>query len=609
VNDAPSKDRQWRPPFWLTVVATVALAVVPVIVDLWTADETRVFGFLVADFFYYITVARNFVEHGLLSFDQMSQTNGFHPLWQLMLIVLQRIASNSDWSDIFLFRTIIVVNLVLIGVGLTGIAMAWREAEGRLPALFPLLSPGVFAVLTIGFYDPSTDYGSFQTEEGQRPVVGTIWHYANGMETSLLIASFGLLLWFHSRHLVPKKWMHGAIAGGLGAMVTLARLDHIFFPGALLLSWLAVGVMSRDWKAVRVVAVAGAVMGTVVGAYLLFNKGYTDAWLPLSGTVKSTYPFVANGGISHLLKVLRFRKSTPIHMIYRQAQIFVPLVFSAGWVLWCFALRLEKNAIRLVWRDTRRPIDGLLCALVPAIVALASYNFLFVPPYDQGTWYFPLSIIFVSLASIRWMDLLLQKWSNRWAEVVTLAATTLFGAWFYFPSTHHVDFHRDVAEFYLEEAPQLTEFYKERGLQPSFIEYYDGLLAASTDFPTFSGFGLVVDKEAARAKKRNELFKVAFERGYDRIQSFYLDAAKLSTAPNNKELKRILGRWIDESQLKEMDLRVEYISKSGKYYVVKVTRKMQEPRKRKNQRRGKGALRKKNRGSKKKPRARKKEQG
>jgi len=48
------------------------------------------------DAYFYFTIARNFVEEGLLSFDGLTPTNGFHPLWMAMLTGLRYIATGSS---------------------------------------------------------------------------------------------------------------------------------------------------------------------------------------------------------------------------------------------------------------------------------------------------------------------------------------------------------------------------------------------------------------------------------------------------------------------------------------------------------------------------------
>ena len=62
------------------VCATLAIVVVPVVLDLLVHGARRVFGYLAIDTFYYLTVARNGLDLGGLTFDHVHATNGYHPL-------------------------------------------------------------------------------------------------------------------------------------------------------------------------------------------------------------------------------------------------------------------------------------------------------------------------------------------------------------------------------------------------------------------------------------------------------------------------------------------------------------------------------------------------
>ena len=64
---------------------TIGAFALPPIFDLLLSDKRASFHYLAADSFYYLTVARNLVELGSPTFDEVHLTNGFHPLWQALL--------------------------------------------------------------------------------------------------------------------------------------------------------------------------------------------------------------------------------------------------------------------------------------------------------------------------------------------------------------------------------------------------------------------------------------------------------------------------------------------------------------------------------------------
>src|SRR5579883_1358590 len=75
-------------------------------------------AFFEDDFFYYLQIARNFAEHGRSTFDGVTPTNGYHPLWMIVLSLLWRCAGERR------FFPALFCLLVLLSVA-AGLA-AWR---------------------------------------------------------------------------------------------------------------------------------------------------------------------------------------------------------------------------------------------------------------------------------------------------------------------------------------------------------------------------------------------------------------------------------------------------------------------------------------------------
>src|SRR3979411_1498396 len=46
-------------------------------------------GLFEDDYFYYATIADNLVRFGQMTYDGVTSTNGFHPLWQILLTLLR----------------------------------------------------------------------------------------------------------------------------------------------------------------------------------------------------------------------------------------------------------------------------------------------------------------------------------------------------------------------------------------------------------------------------------------------------------------------------------------------------------------------------------------
>jgi len=82
---ATKKTRHRREASVAIILATCLLLALPVLADLAEDPVRRPFGYAAADTFYYLSVARNIALHGSVSMDGSHPTNGFHPLWQMVV--------------------------------------------------------------------------------------------------------------------------------------------------------------------------------------------------------------------------------------------------------------------------------------------------------------------------------------------------------------------------------------------------------------------------------------------------------------------------------------------------------------------------------------------
>ena len=61
------------------------------------------------DFYYYLTTARNTIELGVVSFDQENLTNGFQPLWFLIILSFKFIISNEILLNVIIIFVIFIL--------------------------------------------------------------------------------------------------------------------------------------------------------------------------------------------------------------------------------------------------------------------------------------------------------------------------------------------------------------------------------------------------------------------------------------------------------------------------------------------------------------------
>ncbi len=567
----------------ILVLATLGLLIVPVLVDLALGGQRRVFGYLAIDFFYYETIARNYLEVGFPTFDQEYPTNGFHPVWQYTLIAFAWLCAAFGVSKLSFFTGALLLSLGLVAAALVLFARTFRVAEGRVPLLLPWAVPGVFALLTSPIYQPSHDFGRLRVAGGERAVVGTLWRYVNGMETGLVLVTF-----FASTLLMVQLIREGSTRNrvlGCGAMLgllALSRLDHAIFSLSLPLA-LVLGRF-RDKAAWQVVVQLWAVVFAFLVAYVVFNVINHGAAVPVSGSVKSTFPRFTADNWRDLSLLLRGKQSVWVHDAWRLSQELLPVVL-AGAYFW-FTVALRPN---LGFRDGVNALDKVLLAAVPGLLAIAVYNFGFVRSDFQGHWYFPVSVVLCSAFALRLAGRFgVDEWltSTRRRTGVASIASALAVLAFFRWGHYRPNFNDDIVEFYVEEGPRLRAFYDE---PPKVLEFYDAVFASATEFPTMNGYGLVVDAEASKARKESldAVFRLAMSRGFDRIVSFNLDGSRLSEDPGRKELLGVLRRYVSEDALAPYRVILEYRSESGRHLVFRVAKKRSRRRKR-GRRAGKG---------------------
>lgn len=198
-------------------------------------------GFLIEDDAYYYTiVAKNLAATGHSTFDDQTLTNGYHPLW---LLVLTLMAATIGLSD----AAIAVVEVVLATFGIWHFLAAFRS-----PALVPkIVFVTIFAFLAT-------------------PLV------ARGMEISLLIFGLGLFARLACSYFEGRG---SAVGVGLAAILCIgARIDSAVFVVPILI--LAAGNLRRLVVPMALIAAAG-------GVYAGINLWVFGLPFPVSGAIKS----------------------------------------------------------------------------------------------------------------------------------------------------------------------------------------------------------------------------------------------------------------------------------------------------------------------------------
>ncbi len=199
---------------------------------------------------YYFRIAREMAAGHGPSFDSIHLTNGFHPLWQLLLTLVQGLTRSVPETQVRL--------ALILQIGLLAVAGGWiwsglKRTCGEIAAVI-----GLVAYLAVGFL----------------PAV-------SGMETALvwfvLAGLFARAPLQRARE--QRTWRRGAEAGAWLGLLVLSRVDLVFHA--------VLGLMALTGAALP----AGvAVCALLLGPYLAWNRIVFKHVIPISGALKASFP-------------------------------------------------------------------------------------------------------------------------------------------------------------------------------------------------------------------------------------------------------------------------------------------------------------------------------
>jgi len=254
-------------------IAIVLLILIPHLFVIFGHQNIVLTWFNTDDAFYYFKTAQNIVEGQGVTFDGIARTNGFHPLWMVLLLPVFTFAR----VDLILPLRLVIALQVALGLG--SALILYRFCRSRcshwiafLVALLWAFTPVVYEVVFKG-----------GTEAG-------------------LNAFFLVLLWWMfyqiSEQITQGEIKYGRIIalGGIASLTLLSRLDNVFLV-FILGGWLIL----RFWRPpkVKTITFSSALkwwiklglayftpLVVTLGSYLIVNQIYFDSAMPVSGKVK-----------------------------------------------------------------------------------------------------------------------------------------------------------------------------------------------------------------------------------------------------------------------------------------------------------------------------------
>lgn len=244
----------------------------------WFSSAEYIVTTVPDDAFYYLHIARNVSQGAGSTFDGISNTNGYHPLWLMMESAVSFLSGTFDYTvkDSLLFLRVMLT--FQLGLGLISACLLGKT-------LWIIDRSGTLAALAIAGL--ATPY--------------CIYAMTDGMESGLVLLFLSsLILVFQKLRPLKQEVDENDFAfGAILAMGLMARLDL-----ALLILALGVGTTvlwaSKSipkWKT-QVFLKKGVAWGVPVlltlGLYLFINSLHFDTVTPISGQLKNHFPTISS---------------------------------------------------------------------------------------------------------------------------------------------------------------------------------------------------------------------------------------------------------------------------------------------------------------------------
>lgn len=368
----------------LRVVGATALALIALLIGTAIfATRAHLVSIVSDDSFYYLQMAKNLALTGTSTFDGVTRTSGYHPLFAAVLAALYAMFRPGPDLYVHLMLTLNVVLHLMTGVMLYFAGRRLRDnVTGMIAALLFLANP----------------YAALWT--------------LSGMEAS--INGLALALFFLA--LVPPVGSVGRIlfAAIAGAAAVFARTDNLIVAmlGALFL------FMQRDMPLRRRFAAAATVAGfagVAMGLWILYCWSATGDWAQGSARIKMLIREYKTLGMSPIQTAL---------YTFGVFQTFVVKSFIKTPALkYVIAAALFAGAGRWVKTLDRERTFLAFLAVIPFVFAFA-YS---IKLTRTATWYYVPAVIALTLVSACLARVLMDPPSHR-AGAVALVVALLIAA-------------------------------------------------------------------------------------------------------------------------------------------------------------------------------------
>ena len=470
----------------------LTITLMPPLVVAWSHGADTPFWFLAGDAYLYLGIGE--ASSGLsMSFDGERATNGFHPFWQVWVRIATALAGDPlgamtlvAWSAIFCTAG---------GVLLLGAAI--RRATGSW-LLAMLAVPGVYYLVI-----------------GQALRNLPVWAFFDGMEAGLAFLLAGWLLL-----LAVRPGTRALTLGLVMALLVMTRLDEVFVPAAAALAvalWPGRPALDRIQDAARLVAPTAVALALFVG-WSLWTTGLPA---PVSGAAKGEGALIQNAWVTlatFFAPMIDLREGLTAYTAdragllggaFRVVQLVVPALFALAFLF------------VLVRRLGDRPWAPVLAGICGGVLIKASYNIVSVNYWHQASWYFAMAMALMTFGAAVLLKPALERATirARWAAGAGLVGLTFLHASLWSATLMGQTWRLQDRDFWAGRATTEAAI-RAAEPDPRMIEFGDGMLNFTFDFPVRHGFVFAGDAQSLTALREGRLLRDAWEGGYRLLSSY-----------------------------------------------------------------------------------------
>jgi len=330
--------------------------------------EHRVMDWLYDDAFYYLIVASHFSRSHLSSFDGLTVTTGYHPLWMWLCSAIYGLRNQLDLNYV---RLCMVLSVAISG-SLLGSAVISKVRSASNGWLWTLaLAATSYSALNNGL------------TVMEWPLVVGFWALLHLLILSSADADFA-----HRN----AKWatISLPVAFLLGTLGSLSRTDFGLIPAAYLVAALFARRVFATGRSATLSASALVGSAGGVAITLLYNHAMTGEWLQKSAQIKQLLASVSSpfnplpavwqfGRVLLYLPPLDTATAAHVRMLSMGPVLAIALGIAAGYIVYTFRSRFVAATVA-------SPPD--MISTIAAVLGLAGYA-LFYSFNSQATygWY------------------------------------------------------------------------------------------------------------------------------------------------------------------------------------------------------------------------------